>query len=531
MNRKHWLLLAGLPSVGCGGGFFIVALLAIVMIGGIGVGINNLFGSNNTPPLIATPNSRPMEWLNEASSFAQRDGLPNTVVMAVIQQASDGEGFAERYYCSTDVTYGEPCNVAQPHQKGIHNVGVGEGLMGLNTHDVAKPSEQTWLSASWNLATGIQTLARYLHTGDWNTALTTFHQRVQAPPGWQMTENYADDIRSLVETYDSRPTLGAWAMASWNAKTGQWSDPQHKPETVLVVGSAPVGPAWHYQWSAPTTSCTVPPAHSTRAPQCHTVYHLLQGHALEAPMQVWGQLKNGTTVPFHLVTAANAAGGTLFEANVPLTGPTALITIDAAWTHGIQRTLPWPEMSAGGGGEPAGPVHVPPTTAVKLWWPEILVASQKSGVPPDWIASEMLNESSGNPANGSLAGAYGLMQLEPGTMDATNAMRENPQENLILGAEYLAEIYADFGSWRLTSAGYEGGEGSVEHYLNTANPRGIPWSQASAELMHYPCVKIIGDYCQPGTDNALMANYANLIWATAKTVIALHMPHDPGGPW
>lgn len=156
VKNKHWLWLfggVGMPTFGCGIPFFVVIMTVMVFVGGIGVGLTHMFGSHNTPPSIATPDSRPMEWLGAASALSQVNGIPNTVAMAVIQQASDGETFAERYYCSNSATYGEPCNVAQPHQHGIHNVGVGEGLLGLNTRDVTKPSGTQWQSFQWNLST------------------------------------------------------------------------------------------------------------------------------------------------------------------------------------------------------------------------------------------------------------------------------------------------------------------------------------------------------------------------------------------
>ncbi len=98
----------------------------------------------------------------------------------------------------------------------------------------------------------------------------------------------------------------------------------------------------------------------------------------------------------------------------------------------------------------------------------LLVASQRTGVLAAWIAAEMLNESGGdaNAIVNGLASAYGLMQLEPGTAQSlpgwVPGARQNPQENLILGAELLAALHTQFGNWRIGCAAYYGGAGVVE---------------------------------------------------------------------
>lgn len=500
MKKKRWLWLfggVGMPALGCGVPFFVVIMAVMIFIGGVGAGLSNLFGSHNTPPSIATPNSRPMEWLATASAISQSDGMPNTVAMAVIQQASDGEAFAERYYCSNNATYGEPCNVAQPHQHGIHNVGVGEGLVGLNTRDVAKPSGTQWQSVQWNLSTGLQHLARDLHAGYWTTALSAFHAHVQAPPGWHSTSHYADDIRSLVERYNSAPTLGAWAVASWDPKSGRWSDPHDKPETVMVVGAAPTGPKWQGPWSPPTVSCAAPAAHSSKPAKCHTVYHLLQGHALEAPIQVWGQLKNGTTVSFHINAASARSplpGSTIYSASVPLHGPHALTAIYASWGTGVQDNIPWPEVAGGGGpngiGSP-GPISVITNQqALNTWWSQIQVAHAQTGASADLIAAVMIHESGGNAGAYNPSGpAYGLMQILQST--AVGLPGYNPatwtqsQQNLILGGELLEQNFRDTGgvSWREAIAAYYAGLGRMEKW---GFRPGMSWAQAAPILDRVP---------------------------------------------
>ena len=105
--------------------------------------------------------------------------------------------------------------------------------------------------------------------------------------------------------------------------------------------------------------------------------------------------------------------------------------------------------------------------SLKRWRADINAASRHSGVPATWIAAEIWVESQGNPHAGSLAGAYGLMQLEPGTDGAANSQRMDPSQNILIGAQYLSTLYAQFHSWRLASAAYYGGAGLVQSLLPT----------------------------------------------------------------
>ena len=119
----------------------------------------------------------------------------------------------------------------------------------------------------------------------------------------------------------------------------------------------------------------------------------------------------------------------------------------------------------------------------------------------------MLVESGGYPDTGTLQGAYGLLQLEPGTEGATTADRENPAVNLRLGAEYLAALHQDTGSWRMASAAYYGGLGTVEQ-TGVALP--TTWAAAVGRLTVVP---------DPGAGNTLtLAQYAATVAATARQV-------------
>lgn len=506
-----WLLGGGLAIIAPFLMILIAVIAAMALLAGAGHWFAGLFGPS--PPAIATITSRPTEWLAPVTTDSEMDqGIPNTVVMAVINQASDGQAYGDRYYCSNGQSAGEACSVAY---SGSRTLGTGYGLMGLNSRDITLPAGQRWHSVSWNLSAGIGQLAIYLRGQKyWQTALAEFHAAVQVPPGWHDTTPYPQTIEGLVGRYDAGPTMGAWALAPWSHKTGQFQDPQNTPEWVFVVAAAPTGAPFAHAWRQPTITVTYNPrtGKSTRTVQ----YHILSGHDLASPVLVIGTLKNGQKVPFDLSTLnPNVpvwSGGTVFGAQVPLLGPKALTSLTAYWpTNGVSDTIQWPEQSSGA---VSTVTRVPPTTAAKEWWHDIVVASEKTGVPADWIAAEVMNEdASGNPNAGQngLASAYGLIQLQPATARSLPGWypgaRQNPQENLILGGEYLAELHAQFGSWRIASAAYYGGPGSV---MDDGVTPGMPWSIAGPKLDTVPFAN--------ASNTLTMEEYANNIEASSQVV-------------
>lgn len=505
-----WLFGGGAAVVGPFLVMMIVVVASMALLAGVGHWLSNFFGPS--PPAIATATSRPTEWLYAATADSESDqGIPNTIVMAVVNQASDGQVYGDRWYCSNGLTTGEPCHAAY---FGARHLGIGYGLMGLDGKDITLPVGQQWHSVVWNLQEGIGQLATYLRGQPyWQSALQEFHQTVQVPPGWRNTENYPQAIQGLVERYDAGPTLGAWALAPWSQKTGQFQDLQNIPEWVFVVGAAPTGAPFAHAWRRPTITVTADPRTGkvTRTVQMH----ILSGHDLASPVWVVGTLKDGRQVTFDL-SRDNPnipvwSGGTVFGAKVPLTGPEALTRITAYWPErGLSDTILWPEQSAG---SVSTVVRIPPIQAVRAWWPDVLIASQKTGVPADWVAAEMLNESGGiaNAGQNGLAGAYGLMQLEPATARSlpgwVPGARQHPQENLILGAELLSENFAQFDSWRIASAAYYGGAGSVAADGVT---RGMAWRVAGPKLATVP-------FASAG-NSLTMEEYADNIKATSHAV-------------
>ncbi len=523
----YWALGGGLATVGPVLLIIIVVFAGVALLAGIGQWASSLFGPH--PPSIATPMSRPTEWLSTVSQAGAKYGVPNVVALAVVQQASDGEVYGDRYYCSNGQSTGERCSIAYPGHKatgGVHaqaavppakTLGLGLGLFGIGSKSGLIPQGQSPHSVSWNVNTGTKQLGKYLQSTDWQSGLTAFHRNVQAPAKWQGSGQYATQIKGLVQQYSSGPTLGAWALAPWSHKTGQFQDPGHAPEWVFAVGSAPTGLHGSHTWRPPTT--TRIQKSRTSKPKTILVRHLIHYTNVSGPMQVWGTEKNGTNVPFTRsgVTGSKVpvwGGGQVWGAKVPLTGKSALKTITARWTNGAIMTMPWPE-SGGQNGVVVWHLLSNPG-ALKKWQSDIQAAAQQAGAGmpsqrqfADAIGSVMLHESGGLPnlyANGIVGGAYGLMQLEPATAQGLPGYyvgaRHNPAENLVLGAELLSKLYGQTHSWHMTFAEYYVGS------LPAGYTPGMSWSQVAP----------LYNYVPAGGNAETVAAYADQMVAQMKVV-------------
>lgn len=111
----------------------------------------------------------------------------------------------------------------------------------------------------------------------------------------------------------------------------------------------------------------------------------------------------------------------------------------------------------------------------------INTAGTKYGVSPELVAATIKAESSFEPRALSKAGAYGLMQIMPGTWRLVNSQAllcsgrhegecgsdcfYNPELNIAVGTWYLSQLIGHYGSRaELAVAAYNAGPGAVDKY-------------------------------------------------------------------
>lgn len=102
---------------------------------------------------------------------------------------------------------------------------------------------------------------------------------------------------------------------------------------------------------------------------------------------------------------------------------------------------------------------------------QINSAAATYGIDPNLLSAVIKAESSGNPNAQSSAGAQGLMQLMPATaasLGVTNSF--DPTQNINAGAQYLSQLFNQFGNWPEALAAYNWGPGNVATYTDDSWP-------------------------------------------------------------
>ncbi|MCB1387026.1 MAG: lytic transglycosylase domain-containing protein [Nitratireductor sp.] len=106
----------------------------------------------------------------------------------------------------------------------------------------------------------------------------------------------------------------------------------------------------------------------------------------------------------------------------------------------------------------------------------IAEASQRFGIPENWIRAVLRAESAGDKGAVSSAGAMGLMQVMPDTWAPLRVRHQlgrdpyNPHDNIIAGAAYLREMFDRYGNVGAMLAAYNAGPGRYDEHRATGRP-------------------------------------------------------------
>ncbi|HET8523681.1 MAG TPA: lytic transglycosylase domain-containing protein, partial [Thermomicrobiales bacterium] len=162
------------------------------------------------------------------------------------------------------------------------------------------------------------------------------------------------------------------------------------------------------------------------------------------PQAMTAQLLDPTPEPAAGTTARPKPSPRPFSNPAGQPAPTATPTPSA--------TPPTPSPTATA---PAGPPRL--NDDVLRWLPEIIIAADATGVPPELIAAIMRVESQGNPNIISPAGARGLMQIMPDELSAQGIPFDawhDPATNIMAGAVILLQRSGS--GWDGAAASYFG---------------------------------------------------------------------------
>jgi hypothetical protein len=103
---------------------------------------------------------------------------------------------------------------------------------------------------------------------------------------------------------------------------------------------------------------------------------------------------------------------------------------------------------------------------------EAIRVAEERGIPPGLFLLQMQKESGWDPEAVSIADAAGLSQITPDTAETRGLdfgrLTSDPVYSLESGADFLSELYDEYGSYPLALAGYNAGPGLLE----LSGPRG-----------------------------------------------------------
>ncbi|MFB9951632.1 lytic transglycosylase domain-containing protein [Rhizobium puerariae] len=148
----------------------------------------------------------------------------------------------------------------------------------------------------------------------------------------------------------------------------------------------------------------------------------------------------------------------------------------AAWRCAVLLLTGALSVCAGSGVAVAQSVPIARPAAADPYADFIAEASQRFGIPEQWIRAVMRSESAGDVRAISSAGAMGLMQVMPDTWAGLRVRYRlgrdpyDPRDNILAGAAYLREMWDRYGNVVAVLAAYNAGPARYEEHRSTGRP-------------------------------------------------------------
>ena len=147
-----------------------------------------------------------------------------------------------------------------------------------------------------------------------------------------------------------------------------------------------------------------------------------------------------------------------------------------AWHYAVLILAGALSICAGSGVAVAQSAPVERPAAAHPYAAHIAEASQRFGIPEQWIRAVLRAESAGDVRAVSPAGAMGLMQVMPDTWAGLRVRHGfgrdpyDPRDNILAGTAYLREMFDRYSNVAAMLAAYNAGPGRYDEHRATGRP-------------------------------------------------------------
>lgn len=137
----------------------------------------------------------------------------------------------------------------------------------------------------------------------------------------------------------------------------------------------------------------------------------------------------------------------------------------------------------------------------KKWLADVESAASSAGFPSvPVLLYQLQQESNFDPTAVSSAGAQGIAQFMPGTAAQFGIDPMNPTQSIQAQAQYMAQLYNEFGSITGALAAYNWGPGNLSSAIQQYGPNWSDWSPyAPSQTQNYVATIMGNAGLTPGT--------------------------------